>query len=44
MEKIAAEVGRTVREALGSWPRTVRLVVLIAVVVGAAAIWTRYCM
>jgi hypothetical protein len=44
IEKLATEVGQTVRAALESWPKTVRLVILIAVLVGAAAIWTHYCL
>jgi len=42
LKDIAHEVGQTVRVALASWPRTVRLIVLIAVLVAMAAIWTRY--
>ena len=42
--QLAAEVGQTVRAALESWPRTVRLVILITVLVGAAVIWTHYCL
>jgi hypothetical protein len=41
-ERLVAEVGQTVRAALESWPRTVRLVILITVLVGAAVIWTHY--
>ena len=39
MKHIVQEVGRTVRAALGSWPETIRLCVLLAVV---AAAWTCY--
>ncbi len=42
LKQLANEVGQTVRAALESWPRTVRLIVLIAVLVATAAIWTRY--
>jgi hypothetical protein len=44
LDRLAAEVGQTVRAALESWPKTVRLIILIAVLVGAAAIWTHYCL
>jgi hypothetical protein len=44
LEQLTAEVGQTVRAALESWAKTVRLVVLIAVLVSAAAIWTHYCL
>jgi hypothetical protein len=44
LERLAGEVGQTVRAALESWPKTVRLVVLITVLVAAAAIWTHYCL
>jgi hypothetical protein len=40
MKEIAQEIGRTVREAMRSWPATVRLCVLLAVV--ATAAWTYY--
>lgn len=40
MKDWAREVGQTVREALQSWPGTVRLTVLILAV--AAVIWTYY--
>jgi hypothetical protein len=43
-DELVAEVGRTVRAALESWSRTIRLVILIAVLVGAAVIWTHYCL
>jgi hypothetical protein len=33
------EMGRTARDALQSWPALVRLIVLIAVCLSAAAIW-----
>ena len=42
LKQLVNEVGQTVRAALESWPRTVRLIVLIAVLVATAAIWTRY--
>lgn len=42
LKQLANEAGQTVRAALESWPRTVRLIVLIAVLVGTAVIWTRY--
>jgi hypothetical protein len=39
MKDIARELGRTVRAAMQSWPATIRLCVLLAVV---AAAWTCY--
>jgi hypothetical protein len=39
MREIAQEVGRTVRAAMTSWPETIRLCVLVAVL---AAAWTCY--
>jgi hypothetical protein len=42
LKVLVSEVGQTIRAALESWPRTVRLIVLIAVLVATAAIWTRY--
>ncbi|WP_432982260.1 hypothetical protein [Dactylosporangium sp. CA-233914] len=39
MESIAREVGRTVREVLRDWPRTIRATILLAV---AAAAWISY--
>lgn len=42
MRYLAQELGQTVRTALESWPGTVRLCVLIAVVATIFAIWT-YC-
>jgi hypothetical protein len=44
LETLLTESGRTLRAALESWPRTVRLVILITVVVGTAVIWTHYCL
>jgi len=44
LEKLVAEIGQTIRAALESWPRTVRLVILTTVLVGAAVIWTHYCL
>lgn len=40
MDEFVRQAGRTVREAISSWARTVRLSVLIAV--GVSAIWTCY--
>jgi hypothetical protein len=40
MKEIVSELGRTVRAAIGSWPETIRLSVLIAVI--TAAVWTLY--
>jgi Tfp pilus assembly protein PilO len=42
MKHVVQEMGRTIRAALGSWPETVRLIVLIVVVAVIAAIWTHY--
>jgi len=39
MKALAQELGRTVRAAIASWPGTIRLCVLVAVV---AAAWTCY--
>jgi hypothetical protein len=40
MNEIVREIGRTVREAIHSWPETARLCVLLAV--AAAAVWICY--
>jgi hypothetical protein len=40
MNDIVREIGRTVRAALHSWPETIRLCVLVAVLVTAT--WTCY--
>ena len=42
MRYFARELGQTVRAALESTPKTVRLCVLIAVSVAAIMIWTHY--
>lgn len=40
MKEVIRELGRTVRAAMRSWPETIRLSVLIAVI--ATAAWTYY--
>jgi hypothetical protein len=38
MNEIVREIGRTVREAIRSWPETVRLCVLLAVATAAVLV------
>jgi hypothetical protein len=41
MGEIAREIGRTVREAIDSWPRTARLCILLIAVALAGACYLR---